>query len=448
MNTTKIENNKINALKNEICDDFYKSCKSKNNIKVGLEIERLPVYKKSYMAASYFGSNGMYRLLRQIAYNDEWRYIADLTFINGLKKDETTITLEPGGQIEYSIRPQKSLLDLKNEVDFLDSKIVSIADSLGISLLEYPITPLTSGLDIEIIPKRRYQTMAKYMKGERCFSMMRETAGIQVAMDYTDENDAMKKYKIAMMLSPFATAMFANSPIRCGKITGYKSTRALAWLKTDEQRCGFVSDKLFKHDEFFSFEDYVDAVMKVPVLFVQRDDKIIEFGGKFNFYEFLNNDCLGIEAKRTDYDLHSTLFFPEVRLKNIIEIRNQDTQFGDMKYAIPALYKGILYNTEMLNEVFELLKDITYDEYKKLRLDTPKYALNTKIGKKKVLDYAKIICDISFRGLKKLNQNEEYLLEPIIELVSDGLCPADILIKNWYKSNRSVKNLVESVVLK
>ena len=323
MAINKLEQNKTEAMKTDICRDFYLSCKQKSALKIGMELERLPVYKTNGEAVSYFGPNGMYRLLRQIAYNDEWQYITDLTFINGIKKGVSTITLEPGGQTEYSLEAKKTIFELKQDIDAVDVKIKPILDFLGISMLEYPITPITDGKNIEIIPKRRYQTMAKYMPGKHCFSMMRETAGIQVAVDYTDEIDAMQKLKTAILLSPFVTAIFASSPIRCGKNTGYKSNRAAAWIDTDESRCGLISEKLFDNKYSFTFQDYVNAVFDVPLLFVQREHKIIEIGASMSFNDFVKNGFGDIKATREDYNLHSTLFFPEVRLKNIMAGKQQ-----------------------------------------------------------------------------------------------------------------------------
>lgn len=446
MKTKNLKNNNIEEFKNIICMDFQNACKKITGLKTGLEIERLPVYKKTNKAVNYFGENGLYCLLRQFAYSDEWRYITDLTFINGLQKGNSSITLEPGGQTEYSLTPQKTIFKLKKEVETLDNKFSSILNYLGISMLEYPITPKTDGKTIEIIPKRRYQTMAKYMNGERCFSMMRETAGIQVAIDYTDEIDAMKKLKAAMMLSPFATAIFANSPIRCGKVTGYKSTRALAWLKTDENRCGLISEKLFNED--FSFNAYIEKVFSIPLLFIQRDDKIIEIGGKINFDTFLKNGYNEFTATKEDYILHSTLFFPEVRLKNIIEIRNQDTQKGDLKYSIPAFYKGLLYNSKSIDNILELLKDFTYNDFVYLRHEVPKFGLLTKIKNKKIIDYAKIILEEAYIGLKEQESNEEVFLEPIMELINDGFCPADLILKEWEHKNHNIDKLIDYVRLK
>ena len=448
MAINELKQNKIDVMKTGICRDFYLSCKPKTDLKIGMELERLPVYKTNGEAVGYFGTNGMYRFLRQIAYNDEWQYITDLTFINGLKKGNSTITLEPGGQTEYSLEPKKTIFELKNDIETLDEKLKPILDFLGISMLEYPITPITDGRNIEIIPKRRYQTMAKYMGGKRCFSMMRETAGIQVAIDYTDEIDAMKKLKTAMLISPFATAIFASSPIRCGKNTGYKSCRALAWTDTDESRCGLISEKLFDHKYNFSFMDYVNAIFDVPIIFAQREHKIIEIGASMTFKDYLLNGFCDLEATRDDYDLHSTLFFPEVRLKNIIEIRNQDCQTGDLKYSVPALFKGILYDKDAQESVFNLLKNLSFKDYQQLRKDVPKYALDAKIGNRKVLDFAKIILNIAYRALSKAGAGEEKFLTPIMNLVYDGLCPADVILKEWEKSNRNIEKLINHVRMK
>ena len=70
--------------------------------------------------------------------------------------------------------------------------------------------------------------MARYLWGILSDVMMRETAGIQCCIDFSSEEDAMRKFKLANKLTAFMTAMFANSPIRGGVDTGYKSFRALS----------------------------------------------------------------------------------------------------------------------------------------------------------------------------------------------------------------------------
>lgn len=123
---------------------------------------------------------------------------------------------------------------------------------MGITLLNYGVSPLSTHKSINLIPKKRYHIMAKYLWGILSDVMMRETAGVQCCIDFESEEDAIDKFRVANKLTPFMTAMFANSPIRGGVETGYKSFRALSWLNTDNDRCGFVG----QIDDKFSFEEY------------------------------------------------------------------------------------------------------------------------------------------------------------------------------------------------
>ena len=65
------------------------------------------------------------------------------------------------------------------------------------------------------------------------------------------------------------TAMFANSKIRGGVNTGYKTFRSLAWLNTDNERCGFAT----KFNKNMTFEDYLNTLLSVPMIFIKRDDE-------------------------------------------------------------------------------------------------------------------------------------------------------------------------------
>ena len=282
--------------------------------------------------------------------------------------------------------------------------------------------------------------MARYLWGILSDVMMRETAGIQCCIDFKSEEDAMRKFKLANKLSPFMTAMFANSPIRGSVDTGYKSFRALSWLNTDNDRCGFCG----KISEEFSFEDYIDCVLKTPMIFIQREGLAFEINGNITFEEFLKHGWEGTQATLEDYELQANLYFPEVRMRNFIELRNHDCVGGDLKYAILAIYKGIMYSNSAMEECEELLKHLQYKDFAELRFNVPKQTLNAQVKKAKVLDYAKEIINIAETHLKEEQTGEELFLESIKELTFKGLCPADILIKNWNGSwNRNLKKLVE-----
>ena len=64
------------------------------------------------------------------------------------------------------------------------------------------------------MPKQRYGVMTRYMPqvGSRGLDMMYRTCTIQVNLDFADEADMVKKFRVSLALQPVATAIFACSP--------------------------------------------------------------------------------------------------------------------------------------------------------------------------------------------------------------------------------------------
>ena len=425
--------------KTEILKLYTKGFKSRQDYKIGIEYERIPVSGLTFENTDYYKDYGINDLLHLLAKEDTWDFITDNNEVIGLKKGHDTITLEPGSQLEISAKPEKTIFQLKNKIDNINSALKPILNLYGITLLNYGVAPLSTYKSINLIPKRRYKIMARYLWGILSDVMMRETAGIQCCIDFSSEEDAMRKFKLANKLSPFMTAMFANSPIRGGVDTGYKSFRALSWLNTDNDRCGFAG----KISEEFSFDEYIDCVMKTPMLFIQRNNMLFEINGDITFEEFMHNGWKGEDSSIEDYELQANLYFPEVRMRNFIELRNTDCVGGNLKYAIPAIYKGIMYSKDAMSECEELFKHLQYKDFSELRYNVPKHALDTKIKNATVLDYSKEIIKIAEKHLSEMNTGEEILLEAIKEYTFNNICPADLILKNWYGDwNKDVSKLV------
>ena len=405
---------------NQLLEEFISGCKTTQT--VGMEYERIPICKSTGEVVSYYGEYGICELLREFAKIDNWDYILDDINIIGLKKLHDTITLEPGCQIELSIEPQERIQDLKNKIDEIDSELFPLLEKFGIELINKGVSPKTTYRNIQLLPKRRYAIMANYLWGILSDVMMRETAGIQVGIDYKSEEDAMRKFNIANLMMPFVTAMYSNSKIRGGVDTGYKSFRALAWLNTDNERCGFAT----KFIDGMSFRDYVNKLLDTPMIFINREGQTVSLNGKMTFKQFMNTGYEGFRANIEDWKLHANLYFPEVRLRNFIEIRNHDCVGGGLQYSIPAFYKGIMYNSDALNEAGKILGRYFYQEINELRYNVPKYGIEAKIRKQKVSDICKELINISYESLLKEGLDEEKFLEPIIELLNKNKTPADI----------------------
>jgi len=412
----------------DIHEIYVKGCKPQTEHKTGLEYERIPVWSDTGLAADYYSEFGICNFLRAFAKSENWDYITDDYNIIGLKQGHDTITLEPGSQIELSLKPENDIASLEKKIKYLNKAMQPVLKKMGISLLNYGVSPVSTHKNIKLIPKKRYEIMAKYLWGILSDVMMRETAGIQCTIDFSSEEDAIRKFKLANKLTPFVTAMFANSPIRGGVDTGYKSFRALSWLNTDNDRCGFC----YKLQDDYSFDEYINYVMETPVIFINRECGAVKINGKINFKEFMLSGFEDYEPTIEDYLLQANLCFPEVRMRNFIEIRNHDCGSEQAPFAIAALYKGLLQNNTALDELDDLFKGARFNDFSELRYNVPKLALNTRFCKHSVLDYAKEILYIAEKSLIEQNSKDEKYLDFIKEYTLSGLTPADIIIKNWY----------------
>jgi glutamate--cysteine ligase len=99
-----------------------------------------------------------------------------------------------------------------------------------------------------------------------------------------------------------------------------------------------------------------------------------------------------------------------------------------------------------MDDIEVLLKDLSIEDYNELRYSVPKTALQTDLGNKLVSDYAKEIINISEYGLREINSEEVKYLDAIKEYTFDNICPADVILKNWYGPwNGNIKRFLEFI---
>ena len=433
---------------------FFSGCKTSDVIaqkRVGVEFEKLPVCKNDFKAAPYYQ---IAKFLNSLKTKHPRRFddICENNALLGLVSDNGVITLEPGSQTELSLKPLDSIDKISAIIKNYNKVTARLAQEQGILWLGCGIQPVSTYRNINIIPKKRYEYMTKYLPSvaRKPLVMMRETAGIQASFDYSSEEDAMKKFAFALKLSPFISAAFANSPIRNGRLTKFKSNRAASWLETDNDRCGLVSSKIFCGE--FSFEQYSQILLDVPMIFIERvingTKKAIKVEN-LTFRQFIKNGYEDFCATKEDWETHISLYFPDVRFKTYIEIRNHDNQREDLICCVPALWKGLLYNADAMSAVLDILKPLTYFDFEYVRRKTPKCGLDMKIRHMAIKDIVREITDISYQSLKSFAQGEEKYLEPLKEYTDNGLTPADLVIQKYNRDwNCNLLKFVEYTALK
>src|ERR1700747_3187737 len=126
--------------------------------------------------------------------------------------------------------------------------------------------------------KGRYAIWRRYMplKGGLGLDMMTRPCTIQVNLDFADEADMVKKFRVSLALQPVVTAIFACSPFTEGRPNGFLSFRSEVWRDTDKARTGMLP---FVFEPGMSFERYVDYALSVPMYFVYRGGRYIDATG-------------------------------------------------------------------------------------------------------------------------------------------------------------------------
>jgi glutamate--cysteine ligase len=292
--------------------------------------------------------------------------------------------------------------------------------------------PTAKREDINWMPKGRYKLMGDYMPkvGSLGLDMMLRTSTVQVNLDFESEADMVKKFRVSLALQPISTAMFADSAFVEGKPSGYLSYRSHVWEDTDNDRCGILP---FVFEDGMGFERYADYMLDVPMYFVYRDGRYIDATGQ-SFRDFLEGGLPALPGETptdSDWSDHLTTVFPEVRLKQFLEMRGTDGGPWRRLCALPALWTGLLYDSGALDAAWDLVKDWTPEEHAYLRAEVPKQALKTPFRNRTVGDIATETLEISSAGLRRRNRldstgaDETGFLGALYEIVESGLCPAE-----------------------
>ncbi len=426
--------------KNDLIEYFFKGIKKKNNLKIGVEHEKFVLNKNSFNHVSYNMRNGIKDILLRFV-NNGWKpkYDDNQKTIIALERFGESITLEPGGQIELSGAQLNNIHQTCTETTRHLKELKEIGKEFNFILLGLGVEPSLSLEDFQWMPKQRYSIMKNYMPtvGTLGHHMMKRTCTNQVNLDFHSEDDMKDKYRLMLNLEGVATAIFANSPFDKKKISKYKSLRSHFWHNTDQNRTGLLPF-VFKKD--FNFEKYVEYALDIPMYFIIRDHKYINMTN-YTFRDFLNNKYVGekkTEPLIDDWINHLSTLFPQVRLKQFLEIRSMDACSWDLICSQPAFWIGLLYNETSFNEVQELVEGWTQEDRNYINKISPLDGLQAKFKDGTILDIAHKLFEISKKGLdarnilaRNQNYNETFYLKDLESNLNSGQAPADILIKKF-----------------
>lgn len=405
--------------------------KPREDWRIGTEHEKFGFRLDDLRPPTWDGPRGIEALLRGLT-RFGWEPFEEKGKLIALTKAGASVTLEPAGQLELSGAMLENIHQTCCETSAHLREVKTVGDELGLGFLGMGFQPKWRRDEMPWMPKGRYKIMREYMpkRGQLGLDMMTRTCTVQVNLDFRDEADMVKKFRVSLALQPIATALFADSPFTEGKPNGYLSYRSHIWTDTDPDRTGMLD---FVFEDGFGFERYVDYLLDVPMYFSYRSGEYLDLSGR-SFRKFLRGELAELPGEKPtmkDWADHMTTAFPEVRLKKYLEMRGADGGPWNRLCALPAFWTGLLYDDAALDAAWDLVKDFTREERHALRDGVPKHALKLPFRGATVRELALEALKISGQGLARRNRlnatgaSEAVFLEPLIEFALANETPAE-----------------------
>jgi glutamate--cysteine ligase len=364
----------------------------------------------------------------------------------GVLPSGATLTAEPGGQLEVSSLPADSLADcVRSTAADLEALRAAAADA-GLELAGFGLDPFRPPRRVVHLP--RYAAMEAYFDrgGPWGRQMMCATASVQVCLDAGDDGDGQSGYRwrwrLLHAIGPVLVAAFANSPLRDGRPTGWRSSRQQVWSYMDPGRTrpprphpgnnghGHGGDP---RDDWAAYA--LDAqVMCVP------DDGSADWTAPpgLTLRDWVRGTAAEdgqLRAPTTaDLSYHLSTLFPPVRPRGHFELRMIDAQPGDGWIVPTAVTSALLGDAQAGDEAMAAAERVWGERLRAGRPALEPWLTAARCGPADAwLAQASRDCFDAARAALARHNTPAPILAAVDEFieryVSDGRCPADDLLE-------------------
>lgn len=282
---------------------------------------------RQYIAEAAFSAGAEHRVglelefqlvdLAEPARRPSWTEIQALVAALAPMPSHSSVSLEPGGQIELSTPPQP-------DVSTAISALRADRETLRRSLLAGGFGAAPLGADParpvrRTNPHQRYAAMEQHFQARDCAepgrAMMSSTAALQINLDAGPASGWSARMGLVQSLVPVLVAASASSPYLGGSTSGWHSMRQQTWHGIDHGR----SDPIPSGEPSQAWARYALAA---PVMLVRHGERLEPVTRRLSLADWLAHpDRLGRRAGRADLDYHLTTLFPPVRPRGYVEIR-------------------------------------------------------------------------------------------------------------------------------
>jgi glutamate--cysteine ligase len=166
------------------------------------------------------------------------------------------------------------------------------------------------------------------------------TASVQVCLDAGEDSPGgsgyRSRWRLLHAIGPVLVAAFANSPLRCGRPTGWRSARQQIWANMDPGRTRAPAAPLA--DGADPRDAWTAYALNAQLMCV-RDPASADWTAPpgLTFRDWVRDGGSGTLRPPTpeDLDYHLSTLFPPVRPRGHMELRMIDAQPGD-GWIVPA----------------------------------------------------------------------------------------------------------------
>ncbi|MFO3715729.1 glutamate-cysteine ligase family protein [Anaerococcus cruorum] len=394
--------------------------KSVDDFKVGFEVEHFVINADTMETLTYGEEGGVRDSLEEI---EKMGYEASYEDDNimGLTADNFAISIEPAAQFEVALDAKKTIDQLHTAYIEVMGKLIPVFDKKNQLLAQVGYQPKTKIEQLPFIPKERYKYMSQYFKdfgGSSPYNMMKGSGSLQVAIDYKDEEDFKKKFFVANAVSTFLYSIFDNAYIFEGEVYPKHNLRQTIWDNCDKKRSGIYD---FAFDSDLSYKKYAEKILATDSIFIHKDGKDI-YTANTPFEEIFDDEEMNLDT--INHAL--SIVFPDVRVKKYIEVRMPDNVPYPYNFAAVALIKNMFYDKEVLDFLYDLFADMTYEKSQKLKDKAVMQGVDTVYKDKKISEWMLLVTEM-------IKEDREYI-DPLEELLKKDQTPRDIY-EALYKEN-------------
>jgi glutamate--cysteine ligase len=259
------------------------------------------------------------------------------------------------------------------------------------------------------------------MFGPHIMSMILST---QVSFDYTSPVDLAEKLQVQAAASTPAAAIFVNAPLDAGNPCGALSRRMQFWSRADPARSRVIPLML---REDFTIDRFIEWALTLPMMHRGAADGRRLRVASVPFSTLLAEGFEdGTKPDMQDWRDHLKFIFPDVRLRDTLEVRAVDGPPYFALGAVPAFWSGLTYHAPSRAAVLDLLQGITPEQHLLALDDIARRGMDAKLGGRPVRKLAAELLRLSELGLRARIaaglEKEETLsyLEPLKEVVRTG----------------------------